>query len=703
MNQPSRSSLTDSPTLFGHPAGLFTLFFAEMWERFSYYGMRALLVFYMTKGFLGYGDKDAYAIYGAYTALVYMTPFFGGLLADRLLGQRRAVILGGLLMALGQLLMVVDWNITITIGGHSILLVERHTAFFTALALLICGNGFFKPNISTIVGSLYGHGNPRRDGGFTIFYMGVNLGAAIAPLLCGYLGETYSWRLGFGLATVGMLVGTAIFVAPRAATQILIFLTTVGAAGAMLIYHPANFLSVGMNVFVAAALCVSGIVAILALGRGGVPREAGAPPDPQYLTEPVLGPVNRAWMVHLGSILAIVIFMLLVSGFAPLNNWRPISLISEATLNRIESSDSPAVRSLGVIAKEVSRPANVILYLVGVVALVYLVFETVRLQRIARHRMYVVLILTFFSMVFWTFFEQAGSSINNFTDRNVDRVVGATRVISAEDVGKTITIEPTQKQLGYTWNGCVAVAEDDVDKTISVLPTEKQVGYHNGDEVFSAETLARIRTEHAGNPDFEIDWVVTRDDVGMQYQRRVFTIDVLNKLRRKQGGSQLQDRLARGEAKHRHGNGPPQRRDPCQRVPVGEFGLHSRLRSGLYRVLGFPGRAGPGTEHACQVLGGVVAVGAGVCRAVVRCPFGRLAWHGGHGLAVPDLLIAHDGRALPVAGRAVDDYEAVAPALGEHDDGRVVPGNRVFAVPGRHRGAVHRRDQGRQHIGAASQ
>ena len=298
MNQPSRSSLTDSPTLFGHPAGLFTLFFAEMWERFSYYGMRALLVFYMTKGFLGYGDKDAYAIYGAYTALVYMTPFFGGLLADRLLGQRRAVILGGLLMALGQLLMVVDWNITITIGGHSILLVERHTAFFTALALLICGNGFFKPNISTIVGSLYGHGNPRRDGGFTIFYMGVNLGAAIAPLLCGYLGETYSWRLGFGLATVGMLVGTAIFVAPRAATQILIFLTTVGAAGAMLIYHPANFLSVGMNVFVAAALCVSGIVAILALGRGGVPREAGRRRIRNTLPSPCWGPsIVPGWFI----------------------------------------------------------------------------------------------------------------------------------------------------------------------------------------------------------------------------------------------------------------------------------------------------------------------------------------------------------------------------------------------------------------------
>ena len=268
MNQTSKPSLADSPTLLGHPAGLFTLFFAEMWERFSFYGMRALLILYMTKGFLGYGDTDAYAVYGAYTALVYMTPFFGGLLADRLLGQRRAVIFGGFLMALGQLLMVVNWNISIPIGGHSILIVERHTAFFTALALLICGNGFFKPNISTIVGSLYRHGNPRRDGGFTIFYMGVNLGAAIAPLLCGYLGERIDWRLGFGLATVGMLVGIAIFVAPRAATQILIFFTTIGAAVAPLVYHPDNFFAKGMNVFVAVSLCISGLVAILA--RAGV-------------------------------------------------------------------------------------------------------------------------------------------------------------------------------------------------------------------------------------------------------------------------------------------------------------------------------------------------------------------------------------------------------------------------------------------------
>ena len=189
---------TQPGTLFGHPTGLYTLFFAEMWERFSFYGMRALLLFYMIKGFLGYGDRDAYAIYGAYTALVYMTPLFGGMLADRLLGARRAVVLGGLLMA----------------AGHLMMSAENDVAFFLALALLIVGNGFFKPNISTMVGSLYPQGSPKRDTGFTIFYMGINLGAAMSPLLCGYIGETYGWHYGFGLATLGMLTGLAVFVAP---------------------------------------------------------------------------------------------------------------------------------------------------------------------------------------------------------------------------------------------------------------------------------------------------------------------------------------------------------------------------------------------------------------------------------------------------------------------------------------------------------
>ena len=203
----SKSSAKDYPQLLGHPTGLYTLFFAEMWERFSYYGMRALLILYVTKGFLGYGDKDANAVYGAYTALVYMTPFFGGMVADRLLGARTTVVIGGLLMSAGHLLMT----------------FENKFSFFTALALLILGNGFFKPNISTMVGSLYPPNSPKRDGGFTIFYIGINLGAAMAPLLCGYIGETKGWHYGFGLATIGMLTGLAVFVATTLLTQVLIF------------------------------------------------------------------------------------------------------------------------------------------------------------------------------------------------------------------------------------------------------------------------------------------------------------------------------------------------------------------------------------------------------------------------------------------------------------------------------------------------
>ena len=222
--------------------------------------MRALLLFYMLKGFLGYGDKHAYAVYGAYTALVYMTPYFGGMIADRLLGQRRAVVFGGLLMAAGHLLMT----------------IENPTAFFVALALLICGNGFFKPNISTIVGSLYPKGSAKKDGGFTIFYMGINLGAAMSPILCGYVGETYGWHYGFGLATGGMLVGVAVFVLPTRVTQLLIL----GGALATSIAMPFlqdSFLQLGVRLLLSVALTAAGVAAFMALGRGGLPKWAGAP------------------------------------------------------------------------------------------------------------------------------------------------------------------------------------------------------------------------------------------------------------------------------------------------------------------------------------------------------------------------------------------------------------------------------------------
>ena len=254
----------------------------------------------MIKGFLGYGDSDAYAVYGAYTALVYLTPFFGGMIADRLLGQRRAVVLGGLLMA----------------AGHLMMTIESDTAFFAALALLICGNGFFKPNISTMVGALYPAGSPRRDGGFTIFYMGINLGAAMSPLLCGYIGETYGWHRGFGLATIGMLTGVAVFVAPKLLTQILIMAGAVAAALGLVLFHPDNPFAIAVNVFVAISLLAAGVLAWIALGRGGLPADVGAPPDRERLRKPVGGLISTEWSVYLGTLVAIPLFVLLVSGFA---------------------------------------------------------------------------------------------------------------------------------------------------------------------------------------------------------------------------------------------------------------------------------------------------------------------------------------------------------------------------------------------------
>ena len=266
-------TLSSQATLFGHPAGLYTLFFAEMWERFSFYGMRALLTLYLVKGFLGYGDSTAYTIYGAYTALVYMTPFFGGMLADRLLGARRAVILGGLLMAIGA----------------ACLTVESRFVFFTGLGIQIVGNGFFKPNISNIVGTLYRKFPGKRDGGFTIFYMGINLGAAIAPLLCGYIGEKFGWSYGFGLATAGMLIGLAVFVVAPWVAQIIIGAGAIAAFGGLLWFHPSEPISTAVSMFVALSLLVSATVAILAIGRGGLPDEAGAPPDPARLKKRLAG------------------------------------------------------------------------------------------------------------------------------------------------------------------------------------------------------------------------------------------------------------------------------------------------------------------------------------------------------------------------------------------------------------------------------
>ena len=208
--------MAQQKTLFGHPIGLFVLFFTEMWERFSYYGMRALLVLFMYKYLIeearnngsvlgfdlleslvgGVGEPPqalASLIYGAYTFAVYMTPILGGIAADQFFGQKKTVIFGGIVMCIGHFMMAFD------------------QFFILALILLIVGNGAFKPNISVQVGQLYPQGDPRRDNAFTFFYMGINLGAFIAPLICGTLGETYGWHYGFTAAGVGMALGLVVY------------------------------------------------------------------------------------------------------------------------------------------------------------------------------------------------------------------------------------------------------------------------------------------------------------------------------------------------------------------------------------------------------------------------------------------------------------------------------------------------------------
>jgi len=195
---------------FGHPRGLFICFATELWERFSFYGMKFLLLLYLTKYHL-FSDSAGLQILGAYAALVYAMPVIGGLLADRYLGMRKAVIFGGVLLALGHLGMALEGEQARQIGGR----IERDAgalqAFYFSLALIVVGVGFLKPSISTIVGRLYAVDDPRRDAGFTIFYMGINIGAFAATLLCGYLGETFGWRYGFGVAGIGMVIGLATF------------------------------------------------------------------------------------------------------------------------------------------------------------------------------------------------------------------------------------------------------------------------------------------------------------------------------------------------------------------------------------------------------------------------------------------------------------------------------------------------------------
>ena len=373
--------------LKNHPRGLIILFFAEMWERFSYYGMRGILIFFLTQHFL-FDDALAGSTYGSYTSLVYLLPLLGGIMADRFIGTRKAVAFGALLLVAGHGMMAFEGrpatetltyagqtyqidaegrgaarDVSIVVDGQkykfepaenglaiqglpatSTLPAVIPTAdykiettrdmagvnvFYLAVSLIIMGVGFLKPNISTIVGQLYPQGDPRRDSGFTLYYYGINLGAFWASVLCGLLGQTVGWWAGFGLAGVGMALGWVVFVFGKPLLQ----------------------------------------------GKG-------EPPNLELLKAPIAGPINREWLIYILAILGVAPIWLLVQS-NQLVGW-----------------------ALGVST---------------ILALAFIAyFLVVKCGKIERERMMLALVLIFGSVVFFTLFEQAGTSLNLFAARNVD-------------------------------------------------------------------------------------------------------------------------------------------------------------------------------------------------------------------------------------------------------------------------------------------
>ena len=303
------------PEFAGHPKGLYMLFFAEMWERFSFYGMRALLIFYLTKHWL-FSDGESNVIYGAYGSLVYIMPVLGGYLADRYLGQRKAVLFGAILLTCGHFLMAAEGS-----GGQNDPTIN---IFWAALAFIIVGSGFLKANISVMVGQLYKLTDPRRDGAYTIFYMGINLGAAVGTILAGYLGETLGWAYGFGAAGFGMLLGLVVFASGRG----------------------------------------------LLKGAGESPvRPEGSRPVSDYLLYAIgLGAVGVIWVMI--QYQEIIQSLLIVSG-------------------------------IGLLG--------------------YVLWQASKLEKQPRERIYAILFLISLNPIFWAMFEQAGGSMNLFTDRFVDR------------------------------------------------------------------------------------------------------------------------------------------------------------------------------------------------------------------------------------------------------------------------------------------
>ncbi len=304
-----------------HPKALFALFMVELWERFSYYGMRALLILYMTAsvidGGFAFDDAKAYGIYGAYGALVYLTPLIGGFFADKLVGFRKAIVWGAVLMAIGQF--------TLFLSGNA-----NEVSFYIGLAVLVVGNGFFKPNISSMIGRFYEEGDKRRDGAFTLFYMGINMGAFLAPLTCGAIGENEGWQYGFLTAGIGMVIGYLVFVWGS---------------------------------------------------KQGIYEDVGNGPDVK-LDKPIIPGLSNKMLPAVATVVMIILASTLI------------------VYNDI---------------------VDIILVLLAALVIGYLLYEAAKMELQAKQRIWVVVVLLFFTTVFWTFFELAGSALSLFTARNVDR------------------------------------------------------------------------------------------------------------------------------------------------------------------------------------------------------------------------------------------------------------------------------------------
>ena len=318
-------NIPDDRSFFGHPRGLLTLFSTEFFERFSYYGMRALLILYMTAtaldGGLGFSAEKAGAIYGLYGAGVYLLALPGGWIADKIIGQRHAVFVGGIIIA----------------AGHFSLALDNLPTFYMGLVLIVIGTGFLKPNISTMVGELYPAGDARRDAGFSIFYMGINLGAFVAPIVCSWLAAEIGWHIGFAAAGVGMVAG--------------------------LIQYKLG----GRN-----------------LGQAGLYPDTGQ--DPAIRRGHV-----RALMYGVGAVIGIVAIIL-------------------------------ALRAVGSLNISIAGAANITGGLIVGLAVLYFVymFFAGGLDAVERKRVTAIFVLFIFSAIFWSGFEQAGSSLNLMAERRTD-------------------------------------------------------------------------------------------------------------------------------------------------------------------------------------------------------------------------------------------------------------------------------------------